>query len=96
MIDHKGRDILMSFTFSWTVMTWIVVFGSTIVMLLWIVVFSFFPSKDFVDEVVVLYGNITFWSTVLLSATVALGKAKVNFATKVLPLMRPLQLRGSS
>jgi len=57
-------------------MTWIVVFGSTLVMLLWIVIFSFFQSSDFVDEVVVLYGNITFWSTVLLSATVALGKPK--------------------
>jgi phospholipid-translocating ATPase len=57
-------------------MTWIVVIGSTLTVLLWVVIYSFFPSSDFIDEVVVLYGNITFWSTVLLSATVALGKPK--------------------
>lgn len=60
--------------FSWTVITWVVVFGSTIVMLLWIVIYSFFLTKDFVDEVVILFGGITFWATVLLSASVALGK----------------------
>ncbi|KAF8221432.1 phospholipid-translocating P-type ATPase [Tricholoma matsutake] len=57
----------------WTMMTWIVVIGSTLTMLLWILIFSFFQSSDFIDEVIILYGNVTFWSTVLLSATVALA-----------------------
>lgn len=59
---------------SWTVITWVVVFGSTVVMLLWIVVYSFFITSDFIDEVVILFGTLTFWATVFLSAAVALGK----------------------
>ncbi len=54
-------------------MTWIVVIGSTVVMLLWIVIYSFFPSPDFIDEVSVLFGTISFWAAVLLSATICLG-----------------------
>jgi len=42
-------------------------------MLLWIVIYSFFFSSDFIDEVQILFGELTFWTTVLFSATVALG-----------------------
>jgi len=56
------------------VITWVVVFGSSIVMLLWIVVFSFFFSADFIDEVQILFGGLTFWTTVLLTVGVALGE----------------------
>lgn len=54
-------------------MTWVVVIGSTVVMLLWIVIYSFFPSPDFIDEVSVLFGTISFWAAVLLSAVICLG-----------------------
>ncbi|KAF9042681.1 phospholipid-translocating P-type ATPase [Rhodocollybia butyracea] len=57
----------------WTVITWIVVFGSTIVMMLWIVIYSFFFSADFINEVVILFGELTFWTTMIFSATVALA-----------------------
>ncbi|TFK61578.1 phospholipid-translocating P-type ATPase [Pluteus cervinus] len=57
----------------WTVITWCIVFGSSIVMLLWIVIFSFFFSSDFIDEVVILFGNVQFWSTVLISVLIALA-----------------------
>ncbi|KAK7442780.1 phospholipid transporting ATPase [Stygiomarasmius scandens] len=57
----------------WTVITWIVVFGSSIVMLLWILVYSFFFSSDFVDEVIILFGTISFWATVIFSVVVALA-----------------------
>ncbi|KAG6819892.1 hypothetical protein H0H93_007670 [Arthromyces matolae] len=68
----------------WTVITWVLVFGSTIVMLLWIVIYSAFLTNDFVDEVVILFGGITFWATILLSATVALApRFIVKFATTV-------------
>ena len=42
-------------------------------MLIWISIYSAFNSIDFNDEVVVLYGELTFWATVLLGVTVALG-----------------------
>ncbi|THH32200.1 hypothetical protein EUX98_g2001 [Antrodiella citrinella] len=57
----------------WTAMAWIVIVGSTLVMLLWIVIYSFFESPDFYLEVVVLFGNGIFWFTVVLSALIALA-----------------------
>ncbi|KAJ7749855.1 hypothetical protein B0H14DRAFT_438518 [Mycena olivaceomarginata] len=57
----------------WTSLTWITVFGSTIVMLAWIVVFSFFPSVDFMNEVQVLFGELTFWTTVVVTSLICLA-----------------------
>jgi len=54
-------------------MTWIVVFPSTLVMMGWIAVYSFFQTSDFIHEVIILFGGIPFWATVFLSAAVALG-----------------------
>lgn len=42
-------------------------------MLLWIVIYSFFFSSDFIGEVTVLFGELTFWVTVIFAAGVALG-----------------------
>ncbi|KAH9476290.1 Putative phospholipid-transporting ATPase C24B11.12c [Psilocybe cubensis] len=60
-------------THYWTIMTFIVVIGSTLVMLLWIVIYSFFPSADFVDEVTILFSTIYFWASVFLATTVCLA-----------------------
>lgn len=66
---------------SWTFITWIVVIGSSLVMLLWVVIYSYLPPNNFfsntdsfVYEVEVLFSNITFWATVIFSVMVALGK----------------------
>ncbi|KAJ7687726.1 hypothetical protein B0H17DRAFT_1332344 [Mycena rosella] len=56
----------------WTVLTWVVVFGSTVLMMAWIAVFSFFFSADFIDEVSVLFGELTFWTTVIVTSIIAL------------------------
>lgn len=58
---------------SWTVITWIVVFGSSIVMVVWIVVYSFFETPNFNDEVIILYSEVSFWATVIASVVIALG-----------------------
>lgn len=42
-------------------------------MLGWIAIYSLFTSIDFVDEVVILFGTITFWVSVVLSVVIALG-----------------------
>jgi phospholipid-translocating ATPase len=60
---------------SWTFLTWIVVVGSSVVMLLWIIIYSFFDSSDFNDEVVILFGNVPFWTSVVISVVVALGES---------------------
>ncbi|KAG8221446.1 hypothetical protein J3R82DRAFT_1642 [Butyriboletus roseoflavus] len=67
-------------THYWTFITWIVVIGSSLVMLLWVVIYSYFPANNFfsttgsfVDEVEVLFSNVTFWATVVFSVMVALA-----------------------
>ncbi|KAL5521166.1 hypothetical protein ACEPAG_9088 [Sanghuangporus baumii] len=60
-------------TYYWTVITWIIVIGSSLVMIIWIAVYSAFTSVDFIDEVIILYGSVTFWATVLISMIVALA-----------------------
>ncbi|KAI0266442.1 phospholipid-translocating P-type ATPase [Gloeopeniophorella convolvens] len=59
-------------THYWTIITWVIVLGSSLVMLLWIVIYSFFESFDFVNEVELLYGGVTFWATVVLAVAIAL------------------------
>ena len=66
--------MLTSFS-SWTFLTWLVVVGSSVVMLLWIVIYSFFRSNDFNDEVVILFGNVPFWASVVISIVIALGES---------------------
>lgn len=70
--------LLIFLVFSWTVITWLINFGSTMAMMLWITIFSFFPSADFVNEVIILFGELTFWTTVLFAAGVALGQFNVH------------------
>ena len=43
-------------------------------MLIWISIYSAFNTIDFNDEVVVLYGDFTFWGTIFLTFVIALGK----------------------
>ncbi|PSR73519.1 hypothetical protein PHLCEN_2v10631 [Hermanssonia centrifuga] len=59
-------------THYWTVITFLIVIGSSVVMFAWIVIYSFFESSDFVDEVIVLCGNGVFWFSVIMSVIVAL------------------------
>jgi phospholipid-translocating ATPase len=42
-------------------------------MIIWISIYSAFESVDFNDEVIILYGSITFWGTVIFTVVVALG-----------------------
>ncbi|KAA1479229.1 phospholipid-translocating P-type ATPase [Dentipellis sp. KUC8613] len=57
----------------WTVITWVVVIGSSLAMVLWIAIYSFFPTFDFQDEVIILFGNVIFWATVVLSVVLAIA-----------------------
>ncbi|TCD59897.1 hypothetical protein EIP91_011212 [Steccherinum ochraceum] len=60
-------------THYWTILTWLVCIGSTLAMILWIIIYSFFESPDFYQEVNVLFGNGIFWFTILVAALVALA-----------------------
>ncbi|KZT25558.1 phospholipid-translocating P-type ATPase [Neolentinus lepideus HHB14362 ss-1] len=57
----------------WTAIAWIINIGSSLVMIIWIAVYSVFDSPDFNDEVVVLYSNIIFWASVIVSVVLALA-----------------------
>jgi phospholipid-translocating ATPase len=59
-------------------MTWTVVVGSTVLMLLWVVAYSFIPvssilPSNFVDEVLILFGTVSFWATVIVTVCICLG-----------------------
>ena len=69
---------------SWTVITWIIVLGSSVVMFLWIVIYSFFESFDFYQEVIVLCGTTDFWLSVIVSVVIALGKSHPS-ANTIIP-----------
>ncbi|KAH9837972.1 phospholipid-translocating P-type ATPase [Rhodofomes roseus] len=56
----------------WTIITWLVVIGSSVVMILWIVIYSFFPTSNFNDEVVILFSEVIFWAVVIISVVIAL------------------------
>lgn len=67
-------------THYWTFITWIVVIGSSLVMILWVVIYSYFPPDNFftttgafVDEVEILFSNLVFWGCVVFSVLVALA-----------------------
>lgn len=67
-------------THYWTSITWVVVIGSSLVMILWIVIYSFLPvntffsnTDGFINEVDILFSNVTFWTTVVFSILVALA-----------------------
>ena len=78
-------------------MTWIVVVGSTLVMMLWIVVYSFFMSSDFVDEAIILFGTLTFWATVLLTGIICLSEflMKSSFILQLICFSKPRGLSSS-
>ena len=42
-------------------------------MFLWIVIYSFFPSSDFVNEVIDLCGQSIFWFSVIIAVVIALS-----------------------
>lgn len=57
---------------SWSFITWFIIIGSSLVMFLWIVIYSFFESFEFAQETQRLCGGVTFWVTVGLSVSIAL------------------------
>lgn len=63
-------------------MTWIVVIGSTVLMWVWVIVYSFFPSADFIDEAFILFGTVPFWTTVVLTVAICLGVCSSIFVLK--------------
>jgi phospholipid-translocating ATPase len=42
-------------------------------MLAWVAIYSFYDSVDFTQEVVILFGEVSFWTTVIFTILVALG-----------------------
>ena len=42
-------------------------------MVLWILIYSFFETPNFNDEVIILFSEVSFWATVIVSVVIALG-----------------------
>ncbi|KAH7104048.1 phospholipid-translocating P-type ATPase [Auriculariales sp. MPI-PUGE-AT-0066] len=56
----------------WTIMTWIINIGSCLLCMTWVVIYSFLSTTQFRDEVIVLFGNLQFWSTFALVISLCL------------------------
>jgi len=56
---------------------WFVTVGSNLFLVLWIAVYSFLPSIAFNEEIIVLFGTVDFWATIILSVTLAIGKLRI-------------------
>jgi phospholipid-translocating ATPase len=67
-----SSDILPDY-YSWSIVTWFIVVGSNVVMLLWVAVYSLFTTSTFTSEFVELLGTIDFWASVILSVVLAVG-----------------------
>jgi hypothetical protein len=75
----RPYDFILTFVLlSWTVITWLVVIGSSLIMVIWVVIYSFFETPDFNNEAIILFGGITFWATVLVSVTLALSMSALS------------------
>lgn len=87
-------------THYWTIIAWVIIPGSSLLMLLWIVIYSFFESFDFIDEVQRLCGGVTFWAAVILSVAIALLPrvlvkfVSTSFAPQDADIIRYLWVKG--
>ncbi|KZT71083.1 phospholipid-translocating P-type ATPase [Daedalea quercina L-15889] len=79
-------------THYWTVITWVVVFGSSVIMILWIVIYSFFNTPNFNDEVIILFSEVIFWATVIMSVIISLTPRFLvkYFRSSYMPLDRDI------
>lgn len=66
--------MLTLLTCSWTWIMWFVTVGSTLFMILWITVYSFFESVDFNNEVALLFSTVDFLFTVAIAVIIALSE----------------------
>ena len=58
---------------SWSFVTWIIVVGSNLLVLIWISVYSLSTTPTFTNEVGELLSTVDFWATVLLTVVLAVG-----------------------
>ncbi len=53
---------------------WAVTVGSSAFLIFWILIYSFFTSIDFTDEIFLLFSTVDFLASVILALVVAIGK----------------------
>ena len=58
----------------WTFLSFIVIFGSMLSTIVWISLYSFMPSIQFQEEIVVLFSTVSFWATIVLSIIMAVSE----------------------
>ncbi|EJT98292.1 phospholipid-translocating P-type ATPase [Dacryopinax primogenitus] len=56
----------------WTVITWVIIIGSILLVFLWIAIYSAFITYTFYDESAILFPLFNFWATVALVGAIAL------------------------
>ena len=59
----------------WTVLTWIIIVGSSILILLWIPIYSYLAPLPYYATVSVIYPTFNFWMTIVVTVFIAIGPA---------------------
>ncbi|WVR06439.1 hypothetical protein IAU60_003470 [Kwoniella sp. DSM 27419] len=85
----------------WTVITWVIIVASTMLVYLWIPIYSYLAVLPYAGEVEVIYGTFTFWTTVGLTWAIAVGPRwltsafKQSYLPKDKELVREAWISGS-
>ncbi|KAF8310990.1 phospholipid-transporting ATPase 1 [Clavulina sp. PMI_390] len=72
----------------WTVITWVVIVGSTLACPVWIAIYSQFDTSDYINEFTILFLSPYFWFAVFLS--LAFSLAPRYLARAVTQIYHPL------
>ncbi|OCF37231.1 phospholipid-translocating ATPase [Kwoniella heveanensis BCC8398] len=57
----------------WTVITWVIIGLSTLLVYIWIPIYSSLAVLPYAGEATIIYPTFTFWSTILLTWAIAVG-----------------------
>ncbi|WVQ96443.1 hypothetical protein IAU59_003548 [Kwoniella sp. CBS 9459] len=57
----------------WTIITWVIISLSTLLVYIWVPIYSSLAVLPYAGEATIIYPTFTFWSTILLTWAIAVG-----------------------
>lgn len=57
----------------WTIITWVTVLGSILLIYLWIPIYSYLAGLPYYGEVSIIFSSFSFWAIILITVFIAVG-----------------------
>ncbi|WWC88623.1 uncharacterized protein L201_003536 [Kwoniella dendrophila CBS 6074] len=57
----------------WTIITWVIIVLSTLLVFIWIPIYSYLAVNSYYGEMEIVYSTFTFWATILITWAIAIG-----------------------